>query len=106
MILNLFKKLYLLLFLLIIISIKPQSNFKLDYEKYILPNGLQVILHQDKSDPIAAVSIQFHVGSNREVPGKTGFAHLFEHIMFQESQHVPQDQFFKLIPVSYTHLYR
>ncbi len=94
---NLFNKLYLLLALLLITSIKPQTDFTLDYEKYTLANGLQVILHQDKSDPITAVSIQFHVGSNREVPGKTGFAHLFEHIMFQESQHVPQDQFFKLI---------
>ena len=87
----------LVLFILLISNLDAQNNFKLDYEKYTLENGLQVILHQDKSDPIAAVAIQFHVGSNREVPGKTGFAHLFEHIMFQESQHVPQDQFFKLI---------
>jgi zinc protease len=94
--LELFKK-SSLLFLFIVITIKPQSDFNLDYEKYTLSNGLQVILHQDKSDPIAAVAIQYHVGSNREFPGKTGFAHLFEHIMFQESQHVPQDQFFKLI---------
>ena len=79
------------------ISLNAQTDFKLNYEKYTLPNGLQVILHQDKSDPITAVAIQFHVGSNREIKGKTGFAHLFEHIMFQESQHVPQDQFFKLI---------
>jgi zinc protease len=88
-----------LLLLIIVFSFisYAQSDFKLDYEKYTLPNGLQVILHQDKSDPIAAVAIQFHVGSNREVPGKTGFAHLFEHIMFQESQNVPQDQFFKLL---------
>ncbi len=94
---NLFNKSYLLSFLFLITSIKPQTDFTLDYEKYTLANGLQVILHRDKSDPIAAVAIQFHVGSNRETPGKTGFAHLFEHIMFQESQHVPQDQFFKLI---------
>lgn len=87
----------LFLFVLSISCINAQNNFKLDYEKYTLDNGLEVILHQDKSDPIAAVAIQFHVGSNREIPGKTGFAHLFEHIMFQESQHVPQDQFFKLI---------
>ena len=107
--------------LIAITNIYPQSNLKLDYEKYLLSNGLQVILHQDKSDPIVAVSIQYHVGSNREKPGKTGFAHLFEHIMFQESQNVAQDQFFKLIQgnggtlnggtwqdgtvsVSYTHL--
>ncbi len=94
---NTFKKLFLLLFFICFTAINAQSDFKLDYEKYVLPNGLQVILHQDKSDPITAVSIQYHVGSNREIPGKTGFAHLFEHIMFQESQHVPQDQFFKLV---------
>ena len=73
------------------------KTFKIDYEKYKLANGLEVILHQDKSDPIVSVAIQYHVGSNREVKGRTGFAHLFEHMMFQESQHVGQDQFFKKI---------
>ncbi len=86
-------------FLLFITSIIPsdQKEFKIEYEKYTLMNGLQVILHEDKSDPITAVAIQYHVGSNREIPGRTGFAHLFEHMMFQESQHVGQDQFFKKI---------
>lgn len=79
------------------INIFSQSNFELKFEKYELKNGLKVILHPDKSDPIVAVTILYHVGSNREEPGKTGFAHLFEHMMFQESQHVGQDQFFKLI---------
>jgi len=51
------------------------------------------VLHEDRSDPIAAVAILYHVGSNREVPGRTGFAHLFEHMMFQSSQHVGEDQF-------------
>ncbi len=55
------------------------------------------MLHEDRSDPIAAVAILYHVGSNREVPGRTGFAHLFEHMMFQSSQHVGEDQFFKKI---------
>jgi zinc protease len=73
------------------------GEFKIDYAKYTLDNGLEVILHEDRSDPIVAVALQFHVGSNREVPGRTGFAHLFEHMMFQESQHVGQDQFFKKI---------
>jgi zinc protease len=94
------KKSLFLFFIVQIIStfiVKAQTDFKLDYEKYLLGNGLEVILHVDRSDPITAVAIQYHVGSNREVPGKTGFAHLFEHIMFQESQHVQQDQFFKLI---------
>jgi len=76
---------------------KKETSFKIDYEKYTLANGLDVILHEDKSDPIAAVAIQYHVGSAREEKGKTGFAHLFEHMMFQESQHVGQDQFFKKI---------
>lgn len=89
--------LFFLTFLFVCQNGSAQTEFKLDFEKYTLKNGLDVILHIDRSDPIAAVSIQYHVGSNREVPGKTGFAHLFEHIMFQESQHVPQDQFFKLI---------
>ncbi len=73
------------------------ANFKLTHEKYALENGLEVILHQDRSDPMVAVAIQYHVGSNREVVGRTGFAHLFEHMMFQESQHVGQDQFFRKI---------
>ncbi|UCE41819.1 MAG: insulinase family protein [Candidatus Aminicenantes bacterium] len=74
-----------------------EVELKIDYEKYTLANGLEVVLHEDKSDPIAAVAVQYHVGSNREEVGRTGFAHLFEHMMFQESQHVGQDQFFKKI---------
>ena len=76
---------------------KSSSTFSLDYEKYELDNGLTVILHEDNSDPIVGVAIVYHVGSNRETPGRTGFAHLFEHMLFQESQHVGQDQFFKKI---------
>jgi zinc protease len=74
-----------------------ENELSLPYEKYQLANGLEVILHQDHSDPIVAVALQYHVGSNREVPGKTGFAHLFEHMMFQESENVGQDEFFKKI---------
>ncbi len=90
----LFRPLFLLLLLLAPLAAAP---FQLPCEKYRLPNGLEVILHQDHSDPVVAVAIQYHVGSNREVPGRTGFAHLFEHMMFQESEHVGQDQFFKKI---------
>ncbi|MCX6327262.1 MAG: pitrilysin family protein [Bacteroidia bacterium] len=74
-----------------------EKEFIIPIEKYTLPNGLTVILHEDKSDPIAAVAVVFHVGSSREVPGKTGFAHLFEHMMFQKSENVGEDQLFKLI---------
>lgn len=73
------------------------GKLSVDFEKYTLDNGLQVILHQDKSDPIVSVAIQYGVGSNREVVGRTGFAHLFEHMLFQESENVGQDQFFKII---------
>ena len=85
--------------LLILASCSRQesSKLKIDYEKYTLGNGLQVILHEDRSDPIASVAILYHVGSNREEVGRTGFAHLFEHMLFQESKHVGQDQFFKKI---------
>ena len=59
----------------------------LKYEKYTLPNGLQVILHEDHATPIVAVNVWYHVGSKDERPGRTGFAHLFEHMMFQGSKH-------------------
>ena len=89
-----------LVFIAILISgcgQKQTNTFSIDYEKYELDNGLTVILHEDNSDPIVGVAIVYHVGSNREEPGRTGFAHLFEHMLFQESQHVGQDQFFKKI---------
>ncbi len=73
------------------------DSLSIEFEKYTLENGLDVVLHQDKSDPIVSIAIMYHVGSNREKPGRTGFAHLFEHILFQESENVPQDQFFKKI---------
>lgn len=84
-------------FLPAVLAAQDTPQFKIDYEKYMLDNGLEVVLHLDRSDPIAAVAVLFHVGSNREVKGRTGFAHLFEHMMFQSSQHVGEDQFFKKI---------
>lgn len=74
-----------------------QTKLNIPFEKYQLSNGLTVVLHVDKSDPMVAVAIQYHVGSNREEKGKTGFAHLFEHIMFQRSENVGEDEFFKKI---------
>ena len=76
---------------------EESASLSVDFEKYELENGLDVVLHQDKSDPIVSVAIQYGVGSNREKTGRTGFAHLFEHMLFQESENVPQDQFFKKI---------
>lgn len=74
-----------------------QSVPKLKFEKYTLPNGLEVILHEDHSTPIVSVNTWFKVGSGDEKPGRTGFAHLFEHIMFMGSQHVPVGDFDKLL---------
>ena len=70
---------------------------KLQFEKLVLPNGLEVILHEDHSTPIVVVNTWYHVGSGDEKPGRTGFAHLFEHIMFMGSEHVPTGQFDKLL---------
>ncbi|WP_179335297.1 M16 family metallopeptidase [Winogradskyella costae] len=63
-------------------------EFKVEFEKFTLDNGLQVILHVDKSDPVAAVALTAHVGSAREKAGRTGFAHLFEHLLFLESENL------------------
>ncbi|MBN2165596.1 MAG: insulinase family protein [Marinilabiliaceae bacterium] len=87
----------LILLLISCTPTKKTSDFKIDFEKYTLENGLQVILHHDKSDPVVAVAIMYHVGSSREVKGKTGFAHLFEHMLFQESENLPQDVYFQKI---------
>ena len=73
--------------------LSAQSIPKLKFEKYTLPNGLEVILHEDHSVPLVTVNTWFHVGSGDEDTGRTGFAHLFEHIMFMGSQHVPVGAF-------------
>jgi zinc protease len=70
---------------------------RLDIETYRLANGLNVILSRDASVPVVAVNLWYHVGSGDERPGRTGFAHLFEHMMFQGSQHVGDDEHFRLI---------
>lgn len=63
------------------------------YEKFVLPNGLTVLIHEDHKAPIVAVNVWYHVGSKNEPTDKTGFAHLFEHLMFNGSEHYNQDYF-------------
>src|SRR3989441_12130520 len=65
------------------------QDIKIAYEKFVLSNGLTVIVHEDHKAPIVALNIWYHVGSKNERPGKTGFAHLFEHLMFGGSEHAP-----------------
>ena len=80
------------------VETENETEFKIDYEKFTLDNGLEVILHVDKSDPIVAVATLMHVGSNREEPGKTGFAHFFEHMSFNDSENTPVGANRKMIP--------
>lgn len=79
---------------------KKSDEIKIPYTKYVLDNGLTVILHEDKSDPLVHVDVTYHVGSGREDVGKSGFAHFFEHMMFQGSENVADEQHFKLISES------
>lgn len=65
-----------------------EKEYKIDFEKFTLENGLQVIFHIDRSDPVVAVALTCHVGSAREKTGRTGFAHLFEHLLFLESENL------------------
>jgi len=67
------------------------------FEKRVLKNGLQVVAHEDRSEAVVAVYVYYHVGSAREEVGRSGFAHLFEHMLFQGSQHVPEGDHFRLI---------
>ena len=69
---------------------------KIEFTTYNLPNGLHVILHQDNSTPIVAVTILYHVGSKNEVPGRTGFAHFFEHLMFEGSDNIARGEYDKI----------
>jgi len=73
------------------------SGQKLTFTEYDLPNGLHVILHQDKAAPVVAVSVMYHVGSKDEIPSRTGFAHFFEHLLFEGSKNIPKGEFAKIV---------
>jgi len=76
---------------------KHGNELVIPYEKYVLPNGLILIIHEDHSDPVVHVDVTYHVGSAREEIGKSGFAHFFEHMMFQGSDHVKDEEHFKMV---------
>src|SRR5688572_30597957 len=75
----------------------PRPALQVPYRQFQLGNGLNVILHQDRTVPVVAVNMWYHVGSANEKPGRTGFAHLFEHLMFEGSKNVPEGQFDNLL---------
>lgn len=79
---------------------KKGSELVIPYEKYVLPNGLTLIVHEDHSDPVVHVDVTYHVGSAREEIGKSGFAHFFEHMLFQGSDNVADEQHFKIVSES------
>src|SRR3989454_12450424 len=70
---------------------------RVPYQTFTLPNGLQVLVHEDHSVPVVAVNTWYHVGSSDEKPGRTGVAHLFAHVMFMGSQHVPTREVDRLL---------
>ncbi|HSK18335.1 MAG TPA: pitrilysin family protein [Longimicrobiales bacterium] len=72
-------------------------DIRLPYELIALDNGLRVIVHEDRRAPLVCVNVWYHVGSKEEVPGRTGFAHLFEHLMFEGSENVPEGRFDEML---------
>ena len=85
--------LYLLVLGLIFINQAIASDNKIEFTEFDLDNGLHVILHQDNSTPIVAVSILYHAGSKNEDPERTGFAHFFEHLLFEGAGNIARGQF-------------
>ncbi len=89
-------RLVIILFLAISFVLSAQQR-EIKFEEYDLDNGLHVILHQDDSTPIVAISVFYHVGSKNEKPDRTGFAHFFEHLMFEGSKYIPRGEYHKIV---------
>ena len=73
------------------------STARIKFTEFDLPNGLHVILHQDNSTPLVAVTIMYHVGSKNEQPTRTGFAHFFEHLLFEGSENIKRGEYMKIV---------
>ena len=93
------RSLFTLAMMLLMAGTAYAETLRIEHEKYTLANGLEVILHEDHSTPIVAVDVWYHVGSKNERPGRSGFAHLFEHMMFQGSEHQDGEFFGPLLEV-------
>ncbi len=90
------RKLIIVLMMISTLFVFADSK-EIEFVEYDLDNGLHVILHQDNSTPIVAVSVMYHVGSKNEDPERTGFAHFFEHLMFEGSENIPRGDYFKIV---------
>lgn len=91
------KRFFLLPAVMLIGTALMAQTRKIQFEKYTLPNGLTVILHQDKSAPVVAVTTLYHVGSKNEDTARTGFAHFFEHLLFEGSENIKRGEFDKYV---------
>src|SRR6185312_16840396 len=94
------RRVFLALFLLLGVPLaaqQPAPTLRVSYTQFTLPNGLHVILHEDHTVPMLTVNVWYHVGSAREKVGRTGFAHLFEHLMFMGSKDAPYGAFDQLL---------
>ena len=90
------KKFYFLSFLGLLLSANAFAQ-KVSFEEYDLSNGLHVILHQDNSAPVVTTSVMYHVGAKDEEVGRTGFAHFFEHLLFEGTKNIDKGDFFKIV---------
>jgi zinc protease len=90
------KQKFLLILMGLTFMLKAQAQ-QVKFAEYNLDNGLHVILHQDKTAPIVAISVMYHVGSKDEIPGRTGFAHFFEHLLFEGSENIKRGDFMKIV---------
>jgi zinc protease len=86
----------LCLALFLIVPAQANSG-RIAIEQFTLKNGMHVILHQDNSTPVVAINVMYHVGSKNEQPDRTGFAHFFEHLMFEGTNNIPRGEFFKIV---------
>src|SRR5512138_3314101 len=82
-----------LLLLVPLLGAAQGTRLNVPYTRFTMPNGLTVIMHEDHTTPTVSVNVYYHVGSGSEKPGRTGFAHLFEHLMFEGSGNVPEGKF-------------
>ena len=90
------RKIYFLSFLGFFFGINTYAQ-NVAFEEYDLSNGLHVILYQDNSAPVVTTSVMYHVGSKNEVPGRTGFAHFFEHLLFEGTENIKRGDWFKIV---------
>jgi len=88
---------FLLIFFLSAAGMVNAQDERISIEEFTMDNGLHVIMHKDNSSPVVAINVMYHVGSKNEDPERTGFAHFFEHLMFEGSENIPRGEYFKFV---------